>query len=104
MINPTYEGDFEDRPELFIAAPSHKNGPVFSVGIKTITHNRSGLAVVPHKVVVVEMSDSSELCSFDLDPRSARYIAQRMLEFADKVEIERGSFHEIKKEIMNVQF
>ncbi len=86
MLNPTYDGGFKDRPERIIALMDMKESYVLSAGIKTITRNRSGLNIVPHDVVVVEMTDGDDIYSFDLPASFARSFAKRMVEFADKLE------------------
>lgn len=59
---------------------------ILAVGIKTITHNRDGLKLHPHKVVAIEISCEEELASFDMTPRHARLYARRLLEYADAID------------------
>lgn len=62
--------------------------PTMSVGIKTITHNRCGLRIHPHKVIALEMTEGADVASFDLNPRMARTWARRLMEYADVLEYE----------------
>jgi len=98
MRNPTYAGGFETSPipERIATMQFIPNGcepqmeypasKMLSIGVKTITHNRVGLAVIPHKVVAVEMSEGDELGSIDLSSKHARAIAKRLIEFADSID------------------
>lgn len=66
------------------------DAPVLSIGIRTITHNRSGLKLYPHEVIVIEMTEGSEVSAFDLTPSLARMYSDRLKEFADKIDAKKG--------------
>ncbi len=86
--NPTYAGDFQPVPIPECLACMV--GPVYpriSVGIKTITHNRLGMEIIPHKVVVIETHGSE---SFNFSPSNARIWAGRLIEFAQSIESEKS--------------
>jgi len=96
MRNPTYADKFqaEPMPERLAAISrlgTTSLGPVLSVGIKTITHNRDGMRLHPHKIIAIEMMDGDELASFDLTPSLARQYASRLVEFADAIETKKAS-------------
>ena len=86
-LNPIYAGDFQPSPiperMSCLVGPIH---PMISVGIKTITHNRLGLEIIPHKVIAIETEGAT---SFDLTPRAARIWADRLIEFAQSIESEK---------------
>jgi hypothetical protein len=93
MRNPTYAEDFQPYPQSetcvavdFSGAVSRDELPTLFVGIRTITHNRAGLKLYPMKVAVIEMRAGDEVASFDLDPKTARHYATRLLEFADTID------------------
>jgi hypothetical protein len=101
MQNPTYDGGFQHCPMperiaymrfLKVGEEPSKEAALptkmMSIGIKTITHDRSGLKLIPHKVVVVEMSEGDEVGSFDLSSGHARQLAGRLIEFAESIENE----------------
>ncbi len=86
--NPTYAGDFDLSPiPERLACLVGDVHPMISAGVKTITHNRLGLKIKPHKVVAIEMQGST---SFDLTPSFARIWAQRLIEFAQSIESEKS--------------
>ena len=90
ICNPTYAGDFQPSPmpeRMACMGPVHPIRPLISMGIKTITNDRIGLKIIPHKVVVIETQGST---SFDLSPRVARIWAERLIEFAQSIESEKN--------------
>lgn len=93
MRNPKYEGEWLDLPRAEMATsmsflPGADIAPrvTLAIGIKTITHNRDGLKLHPHKTVAIEISEGDQVASFDFPPTLARIYARRLLEFADAIE------------------
>lgn len=93
MRNPTYAEDFQAYPQSESATALDFSGlatrdelPTLIVGVRTITHNRTGLKLHPTKVVVIEMRAGDEVASFDLDPKYARIYASRLAEYADTID------------------
>jgi len=74
-----------------IFSQPHDSQPMLSVGIKMITKTHTGLEIKAHKTVVIEIMDGDELASFDLPLSGARVLAQRLVEFADAIEIKEAS-------------
>ena len=93
MHNVRYaESDFVGPGPERIATVSHEPpSQTLSVGIKTLTHDRRGLKLYPHKTVVIEITEGEEVASFALNPSHARAIALRISEFADTIETEKAS-------------
>lgn len=96
MRNPTYAGEYktDPRPEKVVAIlfmEPWTTGPTLTAGIKTLTHTRNGLKVVPHEVVAIEIADGPEVMSFDMPPNCAREYAKRLMEFADAIESKKAS-------------
>lgn len=86
-MKPTYlEGDAflpTPRPERIVSFGSDESGPLkLFIGLKTITHNRSGLKIIPHKVAVIEMREGDTVMSFDLNSILADVVSSRLAEFA----------------------
>lgn len=86
MRNPIYAEGYITKPML-ISITDMVPSMTLGFGIRTITHNRAGLKLHPHKVVVIEMGEGEEIMSFDLTPSYAREVAQKLMQHADEVEI-----------------
>lgn len=59
-----------------------------SIGLQIITESSTGLALPPHKAVVVAIGPKSnpEERVFDISPVIARDLSKRLVEFADAAE------------------
>lgn len=92
MLNPKYAGGFEMNPfpERFACMyfQPNPNRPfvTLSVGVKTLTHDRSGISLVHHKVVVIETGEGEDLHSVDLTPKQARGLAKSLEEYATTID------------------
>jgi hypothetical protein len=100
MPNPSYGGGFHHFPMperiaimRFLGKGETADSPIqpsktnmLSVGVKTMTRDTQGLAIVPHKVVAIELCDGDNLLSFALNGRHARAIAEKLNELAQAIE------------------
>jgi hypothetical protein len=88
---PTYKGGFQqdpfpDRYAALTFHPEYKEQVKLTIGIKTITHDRMGLKLKPHKTVVIEMVSDEYTMDFDLTPGFARALALKLNEFANAID------------------
>lgn len=58
------------------------HGKTLAIGVKLLTHNITGLKIVPEKHVVISIGDEE----FPLQSGMARSLAQRVIDFCDIIE------------------
>ena len=91
MRNSRYEGDFQPVPmpeRLALISVDHdEDRAMLSMGIKTVTHDRCGLKLTPHRVVAIETKSGDELHSFAFSAAVARDFARSLTGFADCIEL-----------------